>query len=261
MTMFIDLHCHLDHYLFESDIPIIISNARKAGIKHLVVSGISPKSNRFALSLAQKFPEIVKASIGLYPIDALQNEILSSNVHKEILEFSVDSELEFIERNRRKIVALGEMGLDYKTGERKDDQKHLFIRQLELAKRLRKPVIIHSRHAEEDVLDILGGYKLNVVLHCFSGNKRLVKRASDLGYYFTIPTHVVRSQQFQDIIRAVPLSQLFCETDSPYLSPFANRRNEPAFVVESYKKIAEIKGTTLLETGHSIYMNWQRVFE
>jgi TatD DNase family protein len=100
-----------------------------------------------------------------------------------------------------------------------------------------------------------------VILHCFSGDKKLVKKAAALGYYFTIPTHVVRSQQFQDIIRDVPLNQLFCETDSPYLSPFPNRRNEPAFVVESYRKIAEIKGMNIDEVGNNIYMNWQRVFE
>lgn len=97
-------------------------------------------------------------------------------------------------------------------------------------------------------------------MHCFTGKKKLVKRIQNNGWFLTIPTCVVRSFQFQDIAKEVPLSQLFCETDAPYLSPYKDKKNEPAFVIESYKKIAEIKGMDLNEVVNNIWMNWQKVF-
>jgi len=98
-----------------------------------------------------------------------------------------------------------------------------------------------------------------IIMHCFSGKKSLVKRVRDNGWFLTIPTCVTRARQFQDIIKEVPLSQLFCETDAPYLSPFKDKRNEPAFIIESYKKIAEIKGMELNEVINNVWMNWQRL--
>jgi TatD DNase family protein len=259
--MYIDLHCHLDHYLFENDLKGVITNAKSAGVGRIVVSGVSPASNRFALLLAKNYINTVRASIGLYPIDALEKDLQNMPGHKGLLSFSIDGELEYIKKNKQRICALGEIGLDYKDGEKKEEQKHLFRKLLDLAAKMKKPVIIHSRKAEADVLEILGEYKLQVILHCFSGSKKLVEQAAAAGYYFTIPTHVVRSQQFQEIALKVPLSQLFCETDSPYLSPFPQQRNEPAFVVESYKKIAELKGMQLEEVKNIIHMNYKRVFE
>ena len=100
-----------------------------------------------------------------------------------------------------------------------------------------------------------------VVMHCFSGKKPLVKRIADNGWFLTVPTIVVRSFQFQDIAKNVPMTQLFCETDSPYLSPYKEQMNEPAFVIESYKKIAELKQLDINEVANNIYMNWQKVFE
>ena len=98
-------------------------------------------------------------------------------------------------------------------------------------------------------------------MHCFCGKKSLVKRIADNGWYITIPTSVVRAQQFQDIVKNVPITQLFCETDSPYLSPYKDKMNEPAFILESYNKISEIKKMDALEVANSIYMNWQKVFK
>jgi len=253
--MFIDLHSHLD--LFK-DIPVTIENARKNGLKIVVSSGIHPESNRIALSLAEKY-DIVKASLGLYPIDALEREMDEYDGRKYSVD--IDKELDFIRENHEKFIAVGEIGLDYKNGKDKEAQKKLFRQLLELAVQLHKPVIIHSRKAERDVLDMLEEYKdLKVILHCFSGKKNLVVRAKENGYFFTIPTNVVRSEQFQYMIRNIPLGQLFCETDAPFLSPFREQRNEPAFVVESYKKIAELKKMDIKEVGNIIYNNWQRVF-
>ena len=108
---------------------------------------------------------------------------------------------------------------------------------------------------------MIGSTKLKkVVMHCFSGKKSLVRKIADNGWFLTIPTIVTRSQQFQEIAKNTSINQLFCETDSPYLGPFKDKWNEPAFVVESYKKIAEIKGMDLTEVANNIFMNWPRVF-
>lgn len=251
--MYIDLHCHLDFPTIFEDIDNVITEAKNAGLKVVVASGIHPESNRKALELAERFP-MVRASCGLYPIDALEAEV------GESLNIDIDSEIAFLKANRDKIAAIGEIGLDYQTGSDKERQKKLFRQMLDLAAELKKPVIIHSRKAEQDALDMLADYGLLVILHCFSGKKRLVKEGNAREYFFTVPTHVVRSDQIQNIVREVPLSRLFCETDAPFLSPFKGKRNEPAFVVESYKKIAEIKGLELKETANIIYQNWQQVF-
>ena len=97
-------------------------------------------------------------------------------------------------------------------------------------------------------------------MHCFSGKKSLVRKIVDNGWFLTIPTNIVKSMQFQENAKLVPITQLFCETDAPFLSPYAGKRNEPAFVAESYKKIAEIKGMEFSEVVNNIWMNWQKVF-
>ena len=97
-------------------------------------------------------------------------------------------------------------------------------------------------------------------MHCFTGKKEFVKKIIDNGWFLTASTSIVRSQQFQDTAKTAPITQLFCETDAPYLSPFKGKRNEPAFVLESYKKLAEIKGMKLKEVVNNIWMNWQRLF-
>ena len=97
-------------------------------------------------------------------------------------------------------------------------------------------------------------------MHCFCGKKNLIERAAKLKYYFSVPTNVVRAENIQNIVKMVPLSRLFAETDSPFLSPFKEKTNEPAFIIESYKKIAEIKQMTLEEVKNNLFMNYQKLF-
>ena len=133
---------------------------------------------------------------------------------------------------------------------------------IKLAEESNKPIVVHSRKAEQKCVEMLeSSSSKKIVMHCFSGKKSLVRKIADNGWFLTVPTIVVRSQQFQDIAKNVPITQLFCETDSPYLSPYKGQTNEPAFVIESYKKIAEIKGMDLNEVANNIYMNWQGIFE
>lgn len=249
--MFIDLHCHMD---ILENIPKVIENARESGIKKIVTTGICPDSNRKALELAETY-DIVEASLGVYPWDALEFE------KGEKLDFNIEDEIEFIRKNRDKIVAIGEVGLDYKNGAADNGQRRQFRQMVELAKELEKPIIIHSRKGEQDAIEILEEYEMkNVVMHCFAGKKKLLKKARDNGWYFTVPTSVVRAEQFQILVQEVLLSRMFGETDSPFMSPHRDYWNEPAFVVESYKKIAEIKGLDVEEVKNNVFLNWQRLF-
>ena len=246
--LFIDLHSHLDLL----DIEKAIDNAMKKNVVIVMGSGISPESNRKILSFSRKY-DVVKASVGLYPIDAMATE--SGKDYSP----DVDAEIEFLKKHKDEISFIGEIGLDYKTGTDKDSQKKLFRQMLGTAKELGKPVIIHSRRAEADVLEILAEFDGKVILHCFSGRKNLVRQAIDKGYSFTIPTCIVRSQQFQYMADVVPLRQIFCETDSPFLSPYKDKPNEPAFVVRAYQEIARIKGLDVNEIAKIVFSNWQRV--
>jgi TatD DNase family protein len=249
----VDVHAHLDFPEIEEELDAIIERARKAGVKTIITNSVAPKSMRRTLEIAEKY-DIVKAALGLYPPDALEKESGKKN--------RIDiRELDFIEKNNKIIIAVGECGLDYYNGKDKETQIELFKGQVDIAKRYNKPMIVHSRKAEEDVIRILeeSGHK-KVVLHCFCGKKGLIRKAAELGFYFSIPANIVRASNFQELVKIVNINQLLTETDSPFLSPFKGIKNEPAFVIESVKKIAEIKGFTVEDTANTIWMNYQRLF-
>ena len=266
--MLIDIHSHLDHWHFKDDIGKVIEKAKEADVKIILTAGINPETNRRALEIAKKYG-IVKPCLGIYPIHALQKEIESGEFPSENDNiFDLDEEIEFIEKNKKNIVAIGEVGLDYSLVHDKAEQKELFEKMISLAESISKPIIIHSRKAEEDAINMLQSSKLKkIIMHCFTGRKHLVKKIIDNGWFLTAPTCITRATQFQENVKLCPITQLFCETDAPYLSPCKNpinpkefQRNEPALIIESYKKIAEIKGMELKEVVNNIWMNWQRAF-
>ncbi len=252
--MLVDVHCHLDFEGLRERLDGVIENARKAGLKSIITSGINPETNKLALEIASKY-DIVNASFGIYPIDALEREGLIKE------KIDVDEELRFLEKNRDKFICVGEVGLDLHSGKDLERQKEAFSKILDSAKKLNKTVLVHSRKAESEALDVLESSDTKkVIMHCFTARKHLVKRAYDLGYNFSIPTNVVRLQQFQDLVELVDINHLLTETDAPFLSPFKDKRNEPAFVVETIKKIAEIKKMTKEDVVNNIWMNYQRLF-
>lgn len=258
--MIVDIHAHLDYPSIEKRLDEIIENAKKAGVIAIITNGINHASNIKSLEISRKYP-LVKCALGYYPPDALKKEIEDKNYPHSLANEDVDDEIIFIEKNKDKIIAIGEVGLDYYNGHDKERQKRDFSKMISLAKKLGKPLIVHTRKAEEDAISILEEHKLKkVVLHCFSGKKSLVKRASKNGWSFSIPTNIVRAENFQMIVNEVPISQIFTETDAPYLSPFKEKTNEPAFITESIKKIAEIKGMTTDDVEKNIYMNYQKMF-
>lgn len=258
MTIFIDTHAHLDHPMFSDDMDQVIERAQEAQVKVILAQGLDPVSNRAVLDLSKKY-DIVRPALGIYPPDALAKEMEEDQNPRPLPEFDIDEELAFIKQSNP--IALGEIGLEYKNGTDIPSQKVLFQKFIELSEKTRIPMIIHSRKAELDVVEMLESSNArHVLLHCFCGRKHLVKRAADNGWSFSVSTNIVRSEQFQAMAKEVHISQLFTETDSPYLSPFPGKRNEPAFVVEATKKIAELKGMTVEDTANNIFMNYQNLF-
>jgi len=250
--LLVDVHAHLDLKEFGSDLDEVMNRAEKAGVKVIINNGLSPESNRKTLELSKKY-KILKPALGLYPDDAIK-----------LTQEQIRDEINFIKRNKDKIIAIGEVGLDYKYSKKKQEQelqKEIFLKIINLSKKINKPLIIHSRKAESDVINMLENSDAKkAILHCFSGKLKLIKKAAELGYYFSVPTNVVRSNQFQKLVEIVDINQLLTETDSPYLSPYKGRKNEPTFIIETIKKIAEIKNISINETANNIFMNYQNVF-
>lgn len=241
----IDVHAHLDLKQFEGDLDEVVSNASDSDVSVIINNGLDPKSNRKTVELAGKY-SIVKVALGLYP--GMDDET------------DVDAEIEWMKK--QELVAVGEVGLDY-YHEPYDKSKQIVIfkKMIGLAKDLDIPVIVHSRNAEKECIDILEEECVKkVVLHCFNGSLELVKRAEKLGYYFSVPCIITFAKQFQEIVKKVSITRLLTETDCPYMSPYKGKRNEPANVSVTIKKIAELKGFEEKETEDSIYLNYQRLF-
>jgi len=191
----------------------------------------------------------VKCSFGMYPVGDYDD---------------VDGELAWIEEHADVCVAIGEIGLDFDNAERKanaDEQKRLFRKMLGLAKELGKAVVVHSRAAELEAIEILEEMEMkNVVMHCFCGAKVLVKRCVDNGWSFSVPPVIKRWDNFKMLVEIVPIEQLLTETDAPYLGATAKERNEPANVAVTIKEIARIKGLSEDEVSEQIFINAKELF-
>ncbi len=246
-----DIHCHLDNTQFDADRDAVVQRAADAGVKVILSAGIDPKTNRATLELSEKYG-IVQAALGAYPLDE----------SGKVISYDVDEEIAFIRSSADNIKAIGEVGMDFSDAETdKEKQEEIFVKMIALAKELDLPLIVHSRKAEKEVIDVLereGAKK--VILHCFCGKKNLVKRGAELGFGFSIPANVIRAQNFQEIVKEVNIRQLFTETDAPYLGPVKEERNEPMNVVGSIPVIADIKGFEVEETANSLFMNYLQWF-
>lgn len=247
--MFIDVHCHIDFYK-DDEIKNIVERAGMKDVKLIIVNGVDSKSNRKILRLTKEYKE-VKMGWGLYPIDALK-----------LKDEKIDKEIDFLRENKDKITAIGEVGLDYKEDEKEHERQREILRKIvKVSLELNKPLIIHSRKAEKETIELLEEMKAKkVIMHCFNGNLNLVKRIIENKWFITIPTNVVFAEHFQKVIALCPIEQLFCETDSPYLHPRKERNNTPENVIESYKKIAEIKKMNLKDVEKRIEENYNRMF-
>ncbi len=261
----IDDHCHLMHSLYREQLDSVIERAKKAGVKAIICSGVNVKTNREALEIAKKYSPLVKCSLGIYPVDALGVQQDETGLSRQEGPINLEKEFEFIKNQKNNIAAVGECGLDYhwvKEQELQKKQRENFSRIIEFVEKLKKPIIVHTRRAEQDCIEMLMSSTLKkVVLHCFEAKKSLIKKAEEKGYVFSIPTSITRSQQFQTMAKIVSINQITTETDGPYLSPAPGTTNEPANVEAAVRKIAEIKGFTPEETANNIWVNFQRVYE
>ena len=242
----VDVHAHLESEKFKGDLDSVIERFKEAGGEFVINSGTDPERNRQTLELAEKYG-IVKCSFGMYPVGDYDD---------------VDGELVWIEEHANVCVAIGEIGLDFDKG--RDDfekQEKLFVKMLELAKKLDKTVVIHSRKAELEAVEILEEMEMkNVVMHCFCGKKSLIKRCVENGWSFSVPPVIKRWDNFKMLVEIVPLEQLLTETDSPYLGADAKERNEPANVVVTIGEIARIKGLSEEEVAEQIFINAKELF-
>jgi len=257
----LDVHAHMDLSPLIEKIDEVVMHAKDAGVKIIISNGTEPASNRVVQELSEKY-DIIKPAYGFYPTHV-----------QEVSGEELDSELQWIEKN--KPLAIGEVGLDYKfsSEENKPDltesqkeqlikkQKEGFEKIITLAMKLDIPLIIHSRKAELDVIEMLEEKNVKkIIMHCFSGKKKLVKRIQENGWMISVPVLVLKLEQFQEMVLTTPLQQLLTETDAPYLGPEPGLTNEPANVALTIKKIAEIKGMNKEEVTDQIFMNFQRMF-
>jgi TatD DNase family protein len=259
MTQFIDSHCHIDGPEYDADREEVIGRAREAGVTTMlnVVAG-DPHSGAFerTVSLAEAHEDIY-AGIGIHPHDA------------KLFDSAIEARITDLIRKSRRVVAWGEIGLDYHYDHSpRDVQREVLRRQLELAREVNLPVIIHSREADEDTIGILreqlSGYERAGVLHCFGGSLQMARDAIDLGFYVSFAGNLTfkKAEDLRDIARQLPLDRLMVETDCPYLTPvpFRGKRNEPARVVETAKCMAQLHGKNLEEVGRITSENFGRLF-
>lgn len=259
----VDVHCHLNHKEFKNNLDQILERAKKANLKSIITSGTNSSSNKESLELAKK-DKIIKVSLGIHPIDALGLFEGETGIARQKGPINIDQELKFIEENKDQIVAIGEVGLDFHWDkDNHQEQIYIFKKIIKFAIKIKKPIIVHTWDAEEECLNILEKEIQNqipVILHCFGGRKSLITKAKELGYYFSIPPSIVKIGNFQTLVKKVPLQQLLTETDAPWQSPHKDKRNEPAFIIETIKKIAKIKNLTETEVADQIWKNYQKVF-
>lgn len=245
----IDSHCHLDFPKFNRDREETILRARESGLVGMINSGISLKGNRISLELAEQHDDIY-ATLGLSP-----------DIGREGEDKEINAILAQIEANAEKAIGIGEAGLDFqdcKTNEERERQTAAFKKVIELAKELDKPLVVHARLAEAEVLKLIKSVD-TVIYHCYSGSVETMREIVDMGYYISLATLVCFSKHHQALAEAVPLESLLLETDSPFLSS-RKGRNEPAFIVDSVPVVAQLKNMKPAEIAKSTTENARRAF-
>lgn len=252
----IDSHCHLDSLDYATrhkNVDEVIDNAKARGVQHLISICTTVGSFEAMKQLTAHRPE-VSLSCGVHPL----------NVEDE--PFDYDRLLAFAQEPR--VVAVGETGLDYHyTPETKALQQSLFEQQIDIAKIVKKPLVIHTRSAREDTMQFLEkghAEQCGGVLHCFTEDWNMAKRALDLGFYISISGIITfrNAEELRDVVRKVPLDRLLVETDSPYLAPipYRGKPNQPAYVREVCEYLATLKGVSTEQMAQITTQNVQKLF-
>lgn len=246
--MLIDTHLHLDDDGL--DIDEVINRAKSVGVNYLIVSGSELSDNKFNDDLVSRYDDIFM-SAGFHPC-------MVDSVKEEDFVF-----LEDILINNKKVVAIGEIGLDYYYGsDNKDAQISLFRRQLDLAVKYNLPVVIHTRDAFLDTYNILKEYNLTGVIHCFSGSVEVAREYISLGYYLGIGGVVTfKNSKLGDVVKEIGLDRIVLETDSPYLSPDRGKKNEPCNVRVICNYLADLLNISKEEVEKITNSNARDVFD
>ena len=237
---FIDTHCHIYYDKYQNDISDVINRANDKNIKHIICVGVDLESSEKSIILSDQY-ESVFATVGYHPHES---------------KLAVDNYLDkmLVLLKHPKAVAIGEIGLDYyyKHSDKKTQLK-VFREQLELAKDLDMPVVIHNRESDKDLYDNLKNSKINNgVIHCYSSDIKYANKIFDLGLLVSFTGILTFSKSLQAVVKEIPLEKMMIETDSPYLTPipFRGKRNEPHMVSLVAEKIAEIKNISIDEVAN-----------
>ncbi|WP_444921963.1 TatD family hydrolase [Microbulbifer sp. CnH-101-G] len=254
--MLVDSHCHLDRLKldkFDGDLDAVLELARNRGVGKFLCVGISLDNAHAVVEIASKYEDVV-CSVGIHPLDV------------ESGLAGVDQLIEMA--GRPKVVALGETGLDYYySTETKETQQQSFIAHLQAAGQVGLPVIVHTRDAREDTIQLIrqhGNLQTAGVLHCFTESWEMAKAALDLNYYISLSGIVTfkNAEDLRDVARKLPLDRLLVETDSPYLAPipYRGKPNIPAYVREVAEFIAELRGISYEQLAEITTENFLRLF-
>lgn len=252
--MLIDSHAHIQDDKFKGDIEQILNNAKEAGVDGIICVAYDYESSHDAVELARKYPQVY-AVIGVHPHDA---KTLSSTIIANLFDLARD----------RKVVAIGETGLDYyRDLSPRDQQRRAFREQISIARELGKPVVIHDRDAHEEVAQIIKEEKAGInggVLHCYSGHLPLALDLMKAGFYisFAGPLTYKNAKKTHEVASRISLDRIMIETDCPYLTPepLRGKRNEPAYVAYVARKLAELRNKSFDEIAYITSRNARQVF-
>lgn len=252
--MLFDTHTHINAEQFNEDREEVIQRALDEGVKEMVVVGFDRETISGAIELAEQY-DFVYAAVGWHPVDAID---MTEEDLKRIEELA----------SHPKVVALGEMGLDYHWDKSpKDIQKEVFRKQIRLAKKVKLPIVIHNREATNDIVEILeeeGAEEVGGIMHCFSGSPETAKRCVDMNFYISLggPVTFKNAKKPKEVAVEIPVEKLLVETDCPFLAPHPHRgkRNEPALVKLVAEQIAELKGMDFEELAQKTSDNARQLF-
>lgn len=252
--MLFDTHVHLNAEQFSEDLNEVIDRARMEGVQYMVVVGFDRPTILKAMELIEEY-DFIYASIGWHPVDAIDMR---------------DEDLEWIEELAKhpKVVAIGEMGLDYYWDKSpKDVQQEVFRKQIQLAKKVKLPIVIHNREATADIVTILkeeNAAEVGGIMHCFSGSVEVAKECVEMNFYISLggPVTFKNAKKPKEVAQEIPLNKLLIETDCPYLAPhpYRGKRNEPSYVKLVAEQIAELKGLSYEEVSQVTTENAKILF-